>query len=194
MTITQADSLARERLSDRRYYHTQCVAKAARELAPRFGADPDRAELAGFLHDIFKEESDEVLLKTLGTSDIIGDKDLARKHALWHAFAAAEYASRTLGMDQDICDAIRYHTSGREGMTPLDRTLFLADYISEDRKYDDCVRVRKTAQIDVYEALLEGLRYTIEELLERNAVIDPRTLDAYNSCVREKEKKDRKQD
>ncbi|MBR5979206.1 MAG: bis(5'-nucleosyl)-tetraphosphatase (symmetrical) YqeK, partial [Oscillospiraceae bacterium] len=143
------------------------------------------AELAGFLHDIFKEENDAVLLKTLGTSDIIGDKDLARKHALWHAFAAAEYASEVLGLDREICDAIRYHTSGREGMTPLDMTLFLADYISEDRRYDDCVRVRKTAERDVHEALLEGLRYTITDLLERNAVIDPRTLDAYNSCVRD---------
>ena len=185
MTIQQADALARQRLSDRRYYHTQCVARAARELAPRFGADPDKAELAGFLHDIFKEESDDVLLKTMGASDIISDKDLAKKHALWHAFAAAEYASLELGMPDDICDAIRYHTSGREGMTPLDRTLFLADYISEDRKYDDCVRVRKIAEEDVNRALIEGLRYTIEELLDRNAVIDPRTLDAYNSCVRD---------
>lgn len=185
MTVQEADALARARLSDRRYYHTQCVAKAARMLAPRFGADPDRAELAGFLHDIFKEESDDVLLKTLGTSDIIFDKDLARKHALWHAFAAAEYAGSELGIPEDICDAIRYHTSGREGMTPLDRTLFLADYISEDRKYDDCVKVRQTAETDVGEALIEGLRYTIMELLERNAVIDSRTLDAYNSCVRE---------
>ena len=125
------------------------------------------------------------MLKTLGTSDIIGDKDLARKHALWHAFAAAEYASEVLGLEREICDAIRYHTSGREGMTPLDMTLFLADYISEDRRYDDCVRVRKTAERDVHEALLEGLRYTITDLLERNAVIDTRTLDAYNSCVRD---------
>ena len=184
MTIAEADNLARERLSDRRYYHTQCVAKAARELAPRFGADPDRAELAGYLHDIFKEESDDVLLKTLGASDIIGDKDLAGKHALWHAFAAGEYASEVLGLDREICDAIRFHTSGRDGMTPLDKTLFLADYISEDRKYDDCIKVRKTAERDADEALLEGIKYTIAELLERNAVIDPRTLDAYNSCVR----------
>lgn len=185
MTIREADNLARTRLSDRRYYHTQCVAKAARDLAPRFGADPNRAELAGFLHDIFKEESDDVLLKTLGASDIIGDKDLAKKHALWHAFAAAEYAAQVLGLDQEICDAIRYHTSGREEMTPLDKTLFLADYISEDRKYVDCVKVRKTAEQDVSEALLEGLLYTILELLERKAVIDPRTIDAYNSCVRD---------
>ncbi|MBP0970157.1 MAG: bis(5'-nucleosyl)-tetraphosphatase (symmetrical) YqeK [Oscillospiraceae bacterium] len=184
MTIREADALARRRLSDRRYYHTQCVAKAARELAPKFGADPDRAELAGFLHDIFKEESDDVLLKTLGTSDIISDNDLAKKHALWHAFAAAEYAGNVLGIPSDICDAIRYHTSGRDGMTPLDKTLFLADYISEDRKYDDCIKVRKTAATDVNKALIEGLRYTISELLERNAVIDSRTLDAYNSCVR----------
>lgn len=185
MTIREADALARERLSDRRYYHTQCVATAARELAPRFGADPDSAELAGYLHDIFKEESDDVLLKTMGASDIISDKDLAKKHALWHAFAAAEYAAAELGMPSEICDAIRYHTSGRDGMTPLDKTLFLADYISEDRKYDDCVKVRKTAEESVDKALIEGLRYTIAELLERSAVIDTRTLDAYNSCVRE---------
>ncbi len=185
MTHREADALARARLSDRRYYHTQCVARAARELAPGFGADPDSAELAGLLHDIFKEESDDVLLKTLSTSDIICDKDLGKKHALWHAFAAAEYAERELGLPQDICDAIRYHTSGREGMTPLDKTLFLADYISDDRTYDDCIKVRETAKTDVDAALFEGLVYTLQELLEKRAVIDRRTLDAYNSCAAE---------
>jgi len=185
MTIAEADRLARERLSDKRYYHTQCVARAARELADRFGADPDKAELAGFLHDIFKEESDDVLLKTMGPSDIIFDKDRAAKHSLWHAFAAAEYASSVLGLPQDVCDAIRYHTSGRDGMTPLDMTLFLADYISDDRKYEDCIAVRKKARTDVYRALTDGIRFTLSELIEKNRIVDTRTVDAYNFCIRE---------
>lgn len=191
MNIKEADRLARERLSDRRYSHTLGVVKAAVALAPRFGADPEKAELAAFLHDIFKEESDDVLLKTLGTSDIIHDNDLARKHALWHSFAAAEFASRELGLPDDICDAIRYHTTGRRNMNALEKTLFLADYISEDRMYDDCIAVREIAEEDVGLALLTGLKFTISELLERKAVIDSRTVEAYNSCIEELGSEDR---
>ena len=65
MKMSEAENIARQRLSDRRYHHTLCVVKAASELAPRFGADPEKAELAAYLHDIFKEEQDDVLLKTL---------------------------------------------------------------------------------------------------------------------------------
>lgn len=186
MKISEAKAIARDKLSDRRFNHTLCVVKAASELAPRFGADPEKAELAAFLHDIFKEESDDVLLKTLEASDIIHDNDLTRKHAVWHAFAAAEHAKDVLGLPEDVCDAIKYHTTGRSDMTALDKTLFLADYISDDRTYDDCVEVRKIAEKDVDLALFYGLKFTINELLEKGAVIDSRTLDAYNSCVREK--------
>ena len=184
MNSREADELARSRLSDRRYHHTLCVVRAAVALAPRFGADPEKAEIAAYLHDIFKESDDDVLLKTLRSSDIIHDNDLGRKHALWHAFAAAEYAFAVLEVPEDICDAIRYHTTGRGDMTPLEKTLFLADYISDDRDYDDCVCVRKISEDDVDKALLYGLKYTINELTEKNAVIDKRTIDAYNSCVR----------
>ncbi len=182
--IKEAERIARERLSDRRFFHTQCVAKAAKELAERFGADSEKAELAAYLHDIYKEEADDVLLKTINASDIICDNDFMQKHALWHAFAAAEYASSELGVSQDISDAIRYHTSGRGNMTQLEKTLFLADYISDDRTYEDCIKVREIAAKDVDEALKQGLKFTLEELLSRNAVIDIRTLEAYNSCVR----------
>ena len=183
MIASEAERIARERLSDRRYHHTVCVVKAASELAPRFGADQDKAVIAAYLHDIFKEATDDVLLKTLGTSDIIHDNDLPKKHAIWHSFAAAEFLSLSLNLPDDICNAVRFHTTGREGMTPLEKTLFLADYISEDRTYEDCIAVREIAEQDVELALLTGLKFTIRELLDKNAVIDSRTIDAYNSCI-----------
>ena len=79
MTVEQAKQLAREMLRDRRYEHTANVADAARRLAPVFGADAEKAELAAWLHDVMKHQSDEVLLKTMAGSAIMSDKQLQLK-------------------------------------------------------------------------------------------------------------------
>ena len=120
MTVEQAKQLAREMLRDRRFQHTANVAQAALQLAPVFGADAEKAELAAWLHDVMKHQSDEVLLKTMAGSAIMSDDKLMLKTKLWHAWAGGIYVKNTLGLPQEIADAVYYHTSGRANMTPLE--------------------------------------------------------------------------
>ena len=71
MTVKEAKKLVKARLSEERFYHTKCVAKAAKKLAPEFGADVDKAVLAAWLHDILKEDPKPDLLKRVQASAII---------------------------------------------------------------------------------------------------------------------------
>ena len=183
MTVEQAKLLAREMLRDRRYEHTANVADAARRLAPVFGADTEKAELAAWLHDVMKHQSDEVLLKTMAGSAIMSDKQLQLKKKLWHAWAGGIYVKNTLGLPQEIANAVYYHTSGRADMTALEKTVFLADYISAERDFEGVDAVRESVKTGGDEACRLALAQTIASLTQRGSYIEEHTIEAYNFLV-----------
>lgn len=183
MTVEMARSLARATLSDGRFYHTECVARCAKELAVRLDADPEQAEIAALLHDIMKEQSDSVLLKTLEGSAIIGDDYFSDYRPLWHAFAGAVYVRKELGLSQEIADAVFYHTSGHAGMTPLEKSIFLADYISDDRTFEGSAEVREIAKRDIDLAVATALQNMIGHLVGLGRIVQPLSLEAYNYYI-----------
>lgn len=180
MTLQEARVIAGSHLSDKRMYHSQCVARCASELALRNGADPQKAEIAGILHDVMKEEPDDALLKTMVGSDIMQVDHFLDCRPIWHSFAGAVYLSREYSLDEDICSAIYYHTCGHAGMTPLEECVFLADYISEDRTFPGSNEVRNIAKEDIEEAIFAALRNMISHLVEQGRVVMPLSLEAYN--------------
>ena len=180
MTEAEARDIARDHLSDKRFFHSQCVARCAGELALRLGADVDKAVIAGWLHDVMKEQEDAVLLKTLEGSDIMRDDYFAHYKPIWHAFAGAIFVQNTLNLPGDIADAIYYHTCGRPNMSPLEKSVFLADYISDDREFPGAAQVRRTAAEDIDLAVFQALQNSVRHLMERGKIVMPLSLDAYN--------------
>lgn len=139
---------------------------------------------AGLLHDILKEESDENFFKYAEKYgvELTPLEKSARK--LWHAEIGAEYVKNELGVDdREIINAIRYHTTGRKNMTLSEKILFTADFISADRSYDGVQIMREKAEKSLDEAMIEGLAFTINELLSNKKAIHPDTLDAYNDII-----------
>ncbi len=127
-------SLIDEKLDEYRLYHSLCVAKSARRLAEKYGADPDKAELAGMLHDVMKNaprpEQFEMLIKggyLLNACERANPK-------VWHAMAGEAFL-RMEGItdDEEILSAVRWHTTGRAGMSLLEKIVYTADFISADR-------------------------------------------------------------
>ena len=174
----------RSRLSDYRYRHSLGTAKAAVHLAEKYGADVQKAEIAGILHDITKETSVEEQLKILKEFGIIVDDVVLRSKNLFHAYTGALVAEHTFGIkDPEILDAIRYHTTGRAEMTLLDKVLYIADYISEDRKYGDVEQLRVCAEQSLDLAVLESLAYTIVGLIRRGSPVHIDTVHAYNAMM-----------
>ncbi|NGQ94176.1 HD domain-containing protein [Brevibacillus sp. SYP-B805] len=174
----------RAQMNQKRYDHTLGVADAARTLAERYGADPDKAELAGILHDYCKcwpvEKMREILVRHDMPRELIdGDKEL------WHAFVGAVVIQTELGVtDPEILQAVRYHTTGREGMSLLEKVVCVADYIEPNRSFPGVDEIRRLAEKNLDEALAFALGGTITHLVERKKQVYPLTLLAYNDLVR----------
>lgn len=178
-----AQQLAKQMLSAERYHHTSGVVDAADMLARRFGADAGRARLAAWLHDILKEQDRADLLQWLQRSDIMNLTQIKQVPPLWHAYAGGLFAKKELGLDDDIANAITYHTAGRVGMSLLEKIIFLADYISADRDFPGVGPVREQAEISLDGACLMALRNSIVHLCKMGRIIDVNSILAFNDLI-----------
>ncbi|MCI5652414.1 bis(5'-nucleosyl)-tetraphosphatase (symmetrical) YqeK [Anaeromassilibacillus senegalensis] len=176
--------IIRPMLSEKRFEHSLNVSQEAVKLAKKYGADTEKAEIAGILHDILKDTPAEKQLKIISDFGIImNDVELSAKK-FWHAIGGAVYIRSVLGIeDEEIIDAVRYHTTGRNNMTLLEKVIFIADFISKDRDYPGVEDMRKTAYKNLDKAIVEGIAFTITELAKSRDPIVPDTIDAYNDAV-----------
>ncbi|MEA4912870.1 MAG: bis(5'-nucleosyl)-tetraphosphatase (symmetrical) YqeK [Oscillospiraceae bacterium] len=185
MTSEQARELARQTLSPERFHHTECVAKAARALAKRYGADEERCALAAFLHDILKERDKADLLKMIEDSAIIDDKLVRDCPGIYHAFAGGVYVRETLGLDEEIGNAVMYHTTGRAGMSKLEKIVMLADYMSEDRDFRGVDEVRVIAERSLDEACFMSIRNLLVHVIKNMHTVNVKSIESYNWLKKE---------
>ena len=184
MKRKEYQQIIRPLLSDHRYRHSVNVAKEAVRLAKRYGADPEKAETAGILHDIMKDTGPADQLKIMERAGIVLTEVEQNAPKLWHAISGALYVERELGVhDREILDAIRYHTTGRVGMSLLERVIFVADFTSEERDYNGADGMRAAANVSLERAMLEGVTFTLRNRLARRRPIHPDTLATYNWMV-----------
>lgn len=184
MNLTDYKAIIKPLLSEKRYQHSVNVAKEAVRLAKRYGADPEKAEVAGILHDIMKDTPPDEQLKMMMRFDIILTDVEHNAQKLWHAMCGAAYIEQELHIhDREILDAVRYHTTGRANMAPLEKVIFIADFISAERDYDGVELMRKAADVSLEQAMLEGVVFTMQDLAQRFKPIHPDTVSAYNWVV-----------
>ena len=139
-------------LSGKRLLHSMNVCVLATRYAMRFGADPDKCALAALLHDCAKELPEKVQID-LAAKIIHGY--IPGKQIL-HSPAGAVYAREHYGVeDQEVLDAIQFHTVGREVMTITDKIVYLADKLEPARDYDDLTEIRRCAETDLDAAMIE---------------------------------------
>ncbi len=177
-------NLLAEKLDEPRYKHSLAVAKKARELAQKYGCDEELAYTAGLLHDITKNATKEEHFDIFKKSGVVLSELEKNAKKLWHAMSGAEYVRSVLNISNpEIYDAIRYHTTGKAGMSLLSKIVFLADFASEDRNYSDVDIMRLLADTDVDMAMKYALAYTINVLVNDKRAVHPDALEAYNEIV-----------
>lgn len=182
--IEEYKKLLRSRLSDYRYNHSLCVADSAVELARKYGADPEKALVAGLLHDITKEADRSEHFALFEESKMNLSELERRNPKLWHAMSGAAYLNAKLNIaDKEILDAVRYHTTARADMTLLEKVIYIADFISADRVYDDVDVVRELAAKDLDKTMMYTQRYSINELLQKGSPIHPDSVACYNELL-----------
>lgn len=174
----------KKNLQPERLYHSINVAEEAKKLALHYGADPEKAYTAGLLHDILKNTPDTELLNFFRENGIILTRTEQVSRKTWHAIAGEAYCRLKLSVtDSEILSAIRWHTTARAGMTLLDKVIFIADFISADRDYDGVERMREKAYLSLESAMLEGLQFTLAELIENGWAVHEDSLAAYNELA-----------
>lgn len=184
MKIEEARQAIKELLPEKRYTHSLGVSSTAGRLAEKYGADREKAELAGMLHDIVKYFPDEKLRIMIERRPDISNDYLQYSHKLWHAPAGAVYVEETFGItDREILNAIINHTTGRKGMSALEKIIFLADYIEPDREFPGVDEVRAASVDSLDGAVIEELRRMIVHLLDQRQRVYPDTFNAYNDLV-----------
>lgn len=177
-------------LSPYRAHHSVCVAQEAVKLAKHYGADIQKAETAGILHDSTKEMPPQEQLQMIADFGIILSQVEKNSPKLLHAISGTVAAQKRFGVtDPEILGAIRCHTTARAGMTLLEKVICLADFISADRDYDGVEKLRERAYQDLDGTLIECLAFTIWELSEKQSMIHPDTVAAYNELILEYLKK-----
>lgn len=182
--IKEYTSIIRERLSDYRFYHSLCVAESAKMLAKRYGANEEKAEVAGILHDVMKESTTEEQLEMIEKAGMTITPLEKSQKKFYHQISGAAYAKAVLKLDDtEILDAIRYHTTGRADMTLMDEIVYLADFISADRDYTDVDVMRRKVEESKEQGLLYATLYTIRSVTEKGSILHPDTVNAYNWII-----------
>ncbi len=179
MTCEEAKQLVKKRLSEKRYRHTINVKKMAVKLAERYGADPEKAALAALLHDSAKELPRADMLQIFRDNAIIAKNAASRPEPVWHGLAAAILCETQWGVtDPEILSAIRCHTTGKAGMTLLDKILYMADMTSAERDFPGVEELRKEEMEDLDRALLHAMERTVAFVEKKGGPMDEETLAA----------------
>jgi len=171
-------------LSAARFRHVSGVVETAEHLAVLFGVDPSKARLAAWTHDYAREWPVDKWYEVAQERGV--DPAFFEAAELLHGPIAASMLSEVFGIeDEDIANAVCYHTSGRVGMSPLEKIVCLADYIEPGRKYPGVEDLRKLAERDLNLALATAFDGTIRLLLDKRKPIFPLTILCRNDLWRQ---------
>lgn len=174
----------KEVLSDRRYDHSLRVADYAKDLARAHGLDEDKAYLAGLAHDIGKKREEELLPK-YDIGKFVKKEDEKYFYPVLHSFLGAYDLRDRFGVDDDeVLDAIIYHTTGRPHMTDLEKLVYIADGAEPGRDRQDLVDVRELALEDLDRAMLRLLDSGLVYCVKKGVAIHTLTLEARNYFIK----------
>lgn len=170
-------SYIEKNLSEKRRIHTYAVRDTAIKLAAHYDEDIEKTELAALCHDMYRGMRDKVLnmyVRELGLPERYMDNP-----NLAHGKIAAIMIQREYNItDEDIINAVSFHTTGRADMSLLEKIIYLADTIEPNREYPGVDEVRKLAFEDLDKALLKSMQNTIDYIEQRGFYLDRETIEA----------------
>lgn len=165
---------------EKRRAHVLGTAETAERLARRWGEDPDAARRAGILHDITKALGPKEQLHICEKYAMMLTDMQRANPKLLHAKTGAVVAREVFGESPAVCEAIWWHTTGRAGMTTLEKILYIADYMEPNRDFPGVERLRALVEEDLDAAVYAGLEQSVGHLRSLKREIDPDSLKAWN--------------
>ncbi|MCK9443914.1 MAG: bis(5'-nucleosyl)-tetraphosphatase (symmetrical) YqeK [Tissierellaceae bacterium] len=173
-------------IGKKRYEHSLRVMEMAMKLAKIYDIDVENARLAALLHDCGKLQGQTNLLKVAKDFDIIIDNYMTYNGDLVHGPLGAYIAKTKYNIkNEEILNAIRYHTTGKKDMTTLEKIIYISDYIELGRDFPGLRKMRRLSFKDLDRGLLMAMGSTISFLVKENKLIHPRTIEARNYLIME---------
>ncbi|EJO5346425.1 bis(5'-nucleosyl)-tetraphosphatase (symmetrical) YqeK [Clostridium botulinum] len=183
----QIDAYLKENLKEDRYRHVISVKETAVKLAEKYNVDVYKTKIAALCHDCAKNMSDNELLNIIKKHNISLDWISLKNLQITHGLVATIIMKEEMGIqDVDILNAVKYHTTGRNNMSMLEKVVYLADIIEPLRAFDGVERLRELAFIDIDKAMIESLNSTIEYVVSKGELLHINTVIARNCLVNDK--------
>lgn len=182
--MEKLNSKVKEKLGEYRYNHSLKVIETALILAKSYDIPKEKIEIAALLHDYAKEFTLEEARELLLEHGVFIDDESIVDIDLIHGELASLIAKTDFGIeDIDILNAIRYHTTGREGMSVLEKIIYLADVTEPTRDFNNLQQIREMAHIDLDKAVLMAMDSTINHLIRNGSLIHVNTIKARNYII-----------
>ena len=178
LTLRQLRPVALSYLKHKRIPHVLGTEQEAIRLAERYGADVQKARVAALLHDCTKKLELEEQLALCEQYGIQLDSMEQETLKLLHSKTGAAIARDVFGVDDEIYDAIWYHTTGHADMTLLEKIIYLADYIEPNRSFPGLDALRNVCYEDLDKGVFMGLEMSIEEMTSQGSLVHHATLEA----------------
>ena len=203
-TIEMLKSEVKKYQCEQRYLHTLSVYGECKKLADIFSLTEEEKEkllTAALLHDITKDMDGKPQIELCKKYGLIPPASEKEPMPTIHQDTGAFFARETFGekiVDDTVFYAIASHTTGREGMTNIDKMLFLADYIEPRRKYkscaetreylySECAKINKNDKAALFRLLsktvVDVIAYTVDYLISKRRMIDHRMIIVWNSLI-----------
>lgn len=173
--FTELRRIINKQIPESRREHTEGVVIEALKLAKRYGADVYKAEIAALSHDLFRYISSKEMKSRAEEFNV----DLKKEDTIEiiHGKLAAQALKLNLQIwDEDIINAVSFHTTARGGMSLLEKIIFIADAIEPGRDYPGVENLRILAYIDLDEACRKIIESSINYLKNKSCKIHEDTL------------------
>lgn len=188
MNLELINNKIQEMLPGKRYKHSLNVANCAVKLSEIYGCDKEKAYIAGIAHDCAKYLNKDEVKYYVDKYKIVLDEIEKDNLALSHSLIGSYIAKYEFGInDKDIINAIKYHTTGKEDMDIIEKIIYIADLIEEDRDFPGVEELRDLVyNKELDKALLISFNNTIKFVIDNNQLIHNRTVDARNYLIKNK--------
>jgi len=158
-------------LKEQRFVHSIGVMNMAIKLAKIYNVDENNAKFAGLLHDIAKNMGNTELINYCKDNKIALDEVKLASPGMLHAEVGADIAKNKFGANDEIVQAIEYHTLASEKMSDLDKIIYISDLIEEGIELPGLEPIREMAYKDLDRAFVLSLEYCIDNVKERGKTI-----------------------
>ncbi len=178
MNYSQMDKKLKSILDEKRYNHSKGVESLAVELAKIWGADVEKTGISALLHDSAKNIDKAILKEKI--ANITTDENILENPPLWHGPVGASMLKTEYGVDdEEIYNAVYYHTTGRKDMSLIERIIYISDVIepSRDTKLEWASEYRCLAKENLDLAIIKVTDRLLEYLKSKNVNINPAIYD-----------------